>query len=76
MTTTVDQKGSVPLPSEILRAADVHVGDKLDVLSEDGNIILRKATNESPEGLLEILHGLKGLPIAERSHSSVRDVQL
>jgi len=29
-----------------------------------------------PEGLLDILRGLKGLPIPERSRSSVRDVRL
>ena len=76
MTTTVDQKGSVPLPAEVLRDNDVHPGDELDVSAEDGNIILRKVGHAPTEGLLDILRGLKGLPIPERSHSLVRDVRL
>jgi bifunctional DNA-binding transcriptional regulator/antitoxin component of YhaV-PrlF toxin-antitoxin module len=76
MTTMVDQKGSVPLPDEVLRDSDVHPGDQLEVLAEDGNIILRKLTTAPDESLLEILRSLKGLPIPERSRSSVRDVQL
>ena len=76
MTTTVDQKGSVSLPAEVLRDNDVHPGDELDVSAEDGNIILRKLGQTRREGLLDILRGLKGLPIPERSHSPVRDVRL
>jgi AbrB family looped-hinge helix DNA binding protein len=76
MTTTVDQKGSVPLPAELLRDNDVHPGDELDVSAEDGNIILRKMGRAPSEGLLDILRGLKGLPVPERSHSAVRDVRL
>jgi len=76
MTTTVDQKGSVALPAEVLRDSDVHPGDELDVSAEDGSIILRRVTHMPPAGLLDILRGLKGLPIPERSRSSVRDVQL
>jgi bifunctional DNA-binding transcriptional regulator/antitoxin component of YhaV-PrlF toxin-antitoxin module len=76
MTTMVDQKGSVPLPDEVLRDSDVHPGDQLEVLAEDGNIILRKLTTAPDENLLEILRGLKGLPIPERSRSSVRAVRL
>ena len=76
MTTTVDPKGSVPLPAEVLRDSDVHPGDELDVLTEDGNIILRKLSHPSPERLLDILRGLKGLPIPERSRSLVRDIRL
>lgn len=76
MTTTVDQKGSVPLPAEVLRDSDVHPGDELEVLTEDGNITLRKLGQALPEGLLDILRGLKGLPIPERSRSFARDVQL
>ena len=76
MTTTVDQKGSVPLPPEVLRDSGVHPGDDLHVSAEDGNIVLRKVAQASPEGLLDILRGLKGLPIPQRSRSSVRDVQL
>ena len=76
MTTMVDQKGSVPLPDEVLRDSDVHPGDQLEVLAEDGNIILRKLTSAPDESLLEILRSLKGLPIPERSRSSVRAVRL
>lgn len=76
MTTTVDQKGSVPLPKEILRDSDVHPGDHLEVITDDGNIILRKLPDPSVEGLLDILRSLKGLPIPERGRSPVRDVQL
>jgi AbrB family looped-hinge helix DNA binding protein len=76
MTTTVDQKGSVPLPKEVLRDSGVHPGDELDVSSEDENIILRKVTQAPSESLLDILRALKGLPLAERSRSSVRNVQL
>lgn len=76
MTTTVDEKGSVPLPAEVLRESDVHPGDKLDISAEDGGIVLRKLARPSAGSLLDILRGLKGLPISERSGSSVRDVQL
>jgi AbrB family looped-hinge helix DNA binding protein len=76
MTTIVDQKGNVPLPAEVLRDSDVHPGDRLDISAEDGDIILRKVTQASPERLLDILRGLKGLPIPERGRSPVRDVQL
>jgi AbrB family looped-hinge helix DNA binding protein len=76
MITTVDQKGSVPLPKEVLRDSDVHPGDELEVSADGDEIILRKVTPSSPEGLLDILRSLKGLPIPERSISSVRDVQL
>jgi AbrB family looped-hinge helix DNA binding protein len=76
MTITVDSKGNVPLPAEVLHASDVHAGDELDVLTDDGNIILRKVSHGTEESLLEILRGLKGLPVVERSRSSVRDVQL
>ena len=74
MTTTVDQQGSVPLPADVLRDTDVHPGDELEICAEDGNIILRKVAHGPPVGLLEILRGLKGLPVPERSHGSVRDV--
>jgi bifunctional DNA-binding transcriptional regulator/antitoxin component of YhaV-PrlF toxin-antitoxin module len=76
MTITVDQKGSVPLPEEVLRDSGVHPGDELDVSSEGENIILRKVTQASSESLLDILHALKGLPLTERTRSPVRDVQL
>jgi AbrB family looped-hinge helix DNA binding protein len=76
MTTTVDQKGSVPLPEEVLRDSGVHPGDKLDVSAEGEDIILRKVTQAPLESFLDILRGLKGLPLPERNHSSVRDVQL
>jgi AbrB family looped-hinge helix DNA binding protein len=76
MITTVDQKGSVPLPKEVLRDSGVHPGDDLEVSAEGEDIILRKVTPPPPEGLLDILRGLKGLPITQRSRSSVRDVQL
>jgi AbrB family looped-hinge helix DNA binding protein len=76
MTTTVDRKGSVPLPQEVLRDSDVHPGDELDVSAEGEHIILRKVPRPPPEGLLEILHSLKGLPIPQRSRSPMRDVQL
>ena len=76
MTTTVDQKGSVPLPEEVLRESGVNPGDELDVSAEGENIILRKKTQASAETLLDILRGLKGLPIPERNSSSVRDVQI
>jgi AbrB family looped-hinge helix DNA binding protein len=76
MITTVDQKGSVPLPKEVLRESGVHPGDDLEVSAEGEDIILRKVTPASPEGLLDILRSLKGLPIPQRSSSSVRDVQL
>jgi len=76
MTTTVDQKGSVPLPEEVLCDSGVHPGDELDVSADGENIILRKVTHAPSEGLLDILRGLKGLPVPERSRSSVRPVQL
>jgi bifunctional DNA-binding transcriptional regulator/antitoxin component of YhaV-PrlF toxin-antitoxin module len=76
MTTTVDQKGSVPLPEEVLRDSGVHPGDKLNVSSEGENIILRKVTQAPLESLLDILRALKGLPLPERSGNPVRDVQL
>jgi bifunctional DNA-binding transcriptional regulator/antitoxin component of YhaV-PrlF toxin-antitoxin module len=73
---TVAQKGSVPLPKEVLRDSGVHPGDELEVSAGGEDIVLCKVTPASSEGLLDILRGLKGLPITERSHSSVRDVQL
>jgi AbrB family looped-hinge helix DNA binding protein len=76
MITTVDQKGSVPLPKEVLRDSGVRPGDDLEISSEGEDIILRKVMPASPEGLLDILRGLRGLPITERNQSSVRDVQL
>ena len=76
MITTVDQLGSVSLPKEVLRDSGVHPGDNLEVSAEGEDIILRKVMSASPEGLLDILRNLKGLPIPERSSSSVRDVQL
>jgi AbrB family looped-hinge helix DNA binding protein len=76
MTTTVDKKGSVPLPAEVLCDSGVHPGDELDVTAEGESIILRKVTRAPEEGLLDILRGLKGLPVPERSRSSVRHVQL
>lgn len=76
MTTTVDKKGSVPLPEEVLRDSGVHPGDQLDVSFEGENIILRKVTQAPLESLLDILRALKGLPLPERNRHSVRDVQL
>ena len=76
MITIVDQKGSVPLPDDVLCDSGVHPGDELDVTAEGENIILRKVLRAPQEGLLEILRGLEGLPVPERSHSSVRLVQL
>jgi bifunctional DNA-binding transcriptional regulator/antitoxin component of YhaV-PrlF toxin-antitoxin module len=76
MTTMVDQKGNVPLPEQVLRESGVHPGDQLEVLTEDGNIILRKLITATDESLLDILKSLKGLPIPERNRSSVRDVRL
>lgn len=76
MTTTVDKKGNVPLPEQVLQASNVHPGDELDISAEDGSIILRKTVSAPSESLLEILHGLRGLPVADRNRSSVRDVQL
>jgi AbrB family looped-hinge helix DNA binding protein len=76
MTITVDQKGSVPLPDEVMRSSNLHPGDRLEVTLDDDSIILRKVTVNGDESLLDILRGLKGLPIAERERSSVRDVQL
>jgi len=76
MTTIVDQKGSVPLPEEVLRDSGVHPGDELEVSAEGESIILRKKTQGSAEPLLEILRGLKGLPLAERNHSLVRESPL
>jgi hypothetical protein len=46
------------------------------LLIDDGDIILRKAPVVVREGLLEILHALKGLPVPERERSTVRDVRL
>jgi bifunctional DNA-binding transcriptional regulator/antitoxin component of YhaV-PrlF toxin-antitoxin module len=76
MTTTVDQKGSVPLPDEVLCDTGVHPGDELDVSAEGENIILRKVTRAPLESLLDILRSLKGLPVPERSRSPVRKVRL
>jgi AbrB family looped-hinge helix DNA binding protein len=76
MTTTVDKQGSVPLPAEVLRDSGVHPGDQLDISAEDGDIILRKIAHAASESLLDILRGLKGLPIPERTRSPVREVQL
>lgn len=76
MTTTVDPKGSVPLPEEVLCDSGVHPGDELDVLADGEDIILRKVACAPREGLLDILRGLTGLPVPERSRNSVRQVQL
>jgi bifunctional DNA-binding transcriptional regulator/antitoxin component of YhaV-PrlF toxin-antitoxin module len=76
MTTTVDQKGSVPLPDEVLRDSGVHPGDNLEVSAEGEDIILRKLTPTSSEGLLDILRGLKGLPLTGRIQNPVRSIQL
>ena len=75
MIISVDHKGSVPLPREVLSDSGVHPGDELEVSSEGEDIILRKVPGAPPEGLLEILCGLKGLPTPERNRNSVRDVQ-
>ena len=58
------------LPKDVLRDSGVHPGDKIDVSAEDEDIVLRKTLTGSPEDLLDILHGLKGLPIIERSQSA------
>jgi len=76
MITTVDKKGSVPLPKEVLRDSGVHPGDDLEVSAEGEDIILRKMTPASPESLLDILRGLRDLPITQRSRSPVRNVEL
>jgi bifunctional DNA-binding transcriptional regulator/antitoxin component of YhaV-PrlF toxin-antitoxin module len=76
MTTTVDPKGSVPLPEEVLCDSGVRPGDKLDVLAEGEDIILRKVTRPPLEGLLDILRGLRGLPVPKRSRNSVRHVHV
>ena len=76
ITTTVDNTGSVPLPAAVLRDSGVHPGDQLDISAEDGDIILRKTAHAASESLLDILRGLKGLPIPERTRSPVRKVQL
>ena len=76
MTTTIDQKGTVPLPAEVLLESNVRPGDQVEVSAEDGDIVLRRITPAPPERLLDILRGLKGLPVPERSRSPVRDVQL
>ena len=76
MTITVDQKGSVALPDEILRQSDLHPGDQLEVTADGGAIILRKAGETTGESLLDILHDLKGLPIPERRRTSVRNQPL
>ena len=76
MTTTVDQKGNVPLPAEVLRDSGVHPGDELLVTAEGQDIMLRKVLRVPQRDLLDILRGLKGLPIQERSRNPVRQVQL
>jgi AbrB family looped-hinge helix DNA binding protein len=76
MTTTVDPKGNVPLPEEILRDSGVHPGDRLDVFSEGEDIVLRKPKGTPVDSLLDILHGLKELPLVGRNRSAVRNVQL
>ena len=73
MTIIVDQKGSVPLPEEVLCDSSVHPGDELDVSTEGEKIILRKVEHAPLGGLLEILQGLRGLPVPERSRSSISD---
>ena len=75
MTTTVDQKGNVALPEAVLGESGVHPGDELEASAEGENIILRKVTRAPLGGLLEILHGLKGLPAPERGGTSVRHVK-
>src|SRR2546428_14010581 len=72
MTTTVDQKGSVAIPDEILRDSDVHPGDELEVVTDGGAIILRKASESSSEGLLDVLRRLRGLPLTDRQRSHGR----
>ena len=62
----------MPLPAEVLRDSGVHPGDQLDISAEDGDIILRKIAHVASESLLDILRGLKGLPIPERTRSPVR----
>jgi AbrB family looped-hinge helix DNA binding protein len=76
MITTVDQKGNVPLPEPVLRASDIRPGDELDISAEDGTIILRKPAPIPTDSLLNILRALKGLPVANRTCSPVRDVPL
>lgn len=51
MTTTVDRKGSVPLPQEVLRDSGVNPGDELEVSAEGENIILRKVLRAPSESL-------------------------
>ena len=67
MTTTVDPKGGVALPEEVLCDSGVHPGDKLEILAEGDSIVLRKVASAAQEGLLDILHGLRGLPVPERN---------
>ena len=76
MTTTIDQKGTVPLPAEVLLESNVRPGDQVEVSAEDGDIVLREVAPVPPEHLLDILRGLKGLPVPERGRSPVRGVQL
>lgn len=71
MITTVDEKGKVPLPIAVMRASDVHPGDELQVSAEECAIVLRKAAPVISESLLEVLRGLKGLPIPDRGRNPV-----
>ncbi|MGA2542902.1 MAG: hypothetical protein ABSG78_15235 [Verrucomicrobiota bacterium] len=65
----------MPLPEEVLCDSGVHPGEELDVSAEGENVILRKVTRPPLEGLLDILRGLKGLPVPERCPSSLRNVK-
>ncbi|MBS3765545.1 AbrB/MazE/SpoVT family DNA-binding domain-containing protein [Candidatus Bipolaricaulota bacterium] len=46
ITTTLTSKGQVTIPKELREKLDLRKGDKLVLVEEDGNIILRKVLLE------------------------------
>ncbi|MFP3952980.1 MAG: AbrB/MazE/SpoVT family DNA-binding domain-containing protein [Candidatus Acetothermia bacterium] len=45
-TTTLTSKGQITIPKELREKLDLKQGDKLVLVEEDGNIILRKVSLE------------------------------
>jgi len=43
-TATVSSRGQITIPKRFREEMDLHQGDKVVVMEEDGNLILRKVT--------------------------------
>ena len=81
MTTTLTVKGSVALPSKVLRQHKVRTGDHLGIVADvdaPGVVELRRVPQTPNEGLAEWLRACpaKGLRLPRRSRELPRVLDL